>query len=59
VTVDPAAHPTVVFTSRKPVYVAFGAPGNVTLAINGRQVILPHVAAGQRLRLDSAGAHAA
>ena len=58
-TIDPAAHPTVAFTSRKPVYVAFGAPGNVTLAINGHQVILPHVAAGQRLRLDSAGAHAA
>ena len=59
VTVDPASHPTIAFTSRKPVYVAFGAPGNVTLAINGRQVSLPHVAAGQRLRLDSAGAHAA
>ena len=59
VTVDPASHPTIAFTSRKPVYVAFGAPGNVTLAINGRQVIVPHVAAGQRLRLDSAGAHAA
>ncbi len=42
-----------------PSIVAFGAPGNVTLAINGHQVILPHVAAGQRLRLDSAGAHAA
>jgi cytoskeleton protein RodZ len=59
VTVDPAAHPTVSFTSRKPVYLALGAPGNVTLRINGRQVTLPHVAAGQRLRLDSAGAHAA
>jgi cytoskeleton protein RodZ len=59
VTVDPAAHPTVVFTSRKPVYLALGAPGNVTLRINGRQVLLPHVAAGQHVRLDAAGAHAA
>jgi cytoskeleton protein RodZ len=59
VTVDPAANPTISFASRKPVYLALGAPGNVTLRIDGHQVILPHVAAGQRLRLDSAGAHVA
>ena len=55
VTVDPAAYPTITFDARRPVYVAFGAPGNVTIAINGRQVVLPHVAAGQRVRLNSAG----
>jgi cytoskeletal protein RodZ len=59
VTVDPAANPTIAFSSRKPVYVAFGAPGNVTLRIDGHQVTLPHVAAGQRLRLTAAGAQAA
>jgi cytoskeleton protein RodZ len=58
-TVHPAAYPTITFTSRKPVYLALGAPGNVTLAINGRQVALPHVAAGHRLRLDASGARAA
>jgi cytoskeleton protein RodZ len=58
-TVDPAAHPTITFTSRKPVYLALGAPGNVTVAINGRQVLLPQVAAGHRVRLNAAGARAA
>jgi hypothetical protein len=59
ITVDPAAHPTVTFSSRKPVYIAFGAPGNVTLRIDGHRVTLPPVATGQRLRLTSAGAQAA
>jgi hypothetical protein len=57
--VDPTTNPTVAFTSRKPVYLALGAPGNVALRINGRQVVLPHVPAGQRIRLDAAGARAA
>jgi Helix-turn-helix domain len=57
VIVDPAAHPTVTFAARKPVYLALGAPGNVSLEINGRQVVLPHVSAGQHLRLTASGVH--
>ncbi len=58
-TVDASTHPTITFSSRKPVFLALGAPGNVALSINGRQVALPHVAAGGSIRLDSAGARAA
>jgi len=57
--VDPAAHPTLTFTARKPIFLALGAPGNVTVEINGRQVILPHVATGHPIRLTAAGAKAA
>jgi cytoskeleton protein RodZ len=57
-TVSAAAHPTITFHSRKPIYLALGAPGNITLNINGRQVPLPHVAAGHRVRLDASGARA-
>jgi hypothetical protein len=53
--VDPAAHPTVTFAARKPVFLALGAPGNVTVEIDGRQQTLPHVAAGQMLRLTASG----
>jgi Helix-turn-helix domain len=59
IVVDSAAHPTVVFTSRKPVFLALGAPGNVTATVNGHAVTLPHVAAGARIRLDAHGVHAA
>jgi cytoskeletal protein RodZ len=59
VTIDPTTDPTVAFTSRKPIYLALGAPGNVSLRIDGRQVVLPHVPAGHRIRLDAAGARAA
>jgi cytoskeleton protein RodZ len=58
-TIDPAAYPTVTFTSRKPVYLALGAPGNVTVVVNGHQVKMPYVAAGGRVRLDASGASAA
>lgn len=58
-TIDPAGHPTITFSSRKPIYLALGAPGNVTLAINGRQVSLPNVASPHRVRLDASGAHSA
>jgi len=58
-TVDPATYPTVEFNSRKPVYLGFGAPGNVTLTVNGHQVSLPHVAAGRRVRVDQRGAQTA
>lgn len=58
-TIDPAAYPTVTFTSRKPVYMALGAPGNVTVLVNGHQVTMPYVAAGGRVRLDASGASAA
>jgi hypothetical protein len=57
-TVDPATTPKITFTSRQPVYLGFGAPGNVTLVVNGHQVALPHVAAGRRVRVDASGAHA-
>jgi cytoskeleton protein RodZ len=57
--IDPASHPTITFSSRKPIYLALGAPGNVTLAINGRQVSLPNVASPHRVRLDASGAHSA
>jgi hypothetical protein len=59
VTIDPTTDPTVAFTSRKPVYLALGAPGNVSLRIDGRRVVLPHVPAGHRIRLDAAGARTA
>jgi cytoskeletal protein RodZ len=58
-TIDPAAYPTVTFTSRKPVYMALGAPGNVTVLVNGHHVTMPYVAAGGRVRLDASGASAA
>jgi hypothetical protein len=58
-TIDPAGNPTITFSSRKPIYLALGAPGNVTLAINGRQVSLPNVASPHRVRLDASGAHSA
>jgi cytoskeleton protein RodZ len=58
-TINPANHPTITFTSRKPVYLALDRPGNVTLAINGRQVPLPNVAAPHRVRVDASGAHPA
>jgi cytoskeletal protein RodZ len=58
-TIDPAAYPTLTFTSRKPVYMALGAPGNVTVIVNGHRVTLPYVAAGGRVRLDTSGATAA
>jgi cytoskeleton protein RodZ len=58
-TIDPAAYPTLTFTSHKPVYLALGAPGNVTVVVNGRRVTLPYVAAGGRVRLDASGATAA
>jgi len=57
--VDPAAHPTVTFAARKPVFLALGAPGNVTVEIDGHQVTLPHVAAGQLVRLTASGARVA
>jgi cytoskeletal protein RodZ len=57
--VDPASHPRVTFAARKPVFLALGAPANVTVAIDGHQVILPHVAAGQLLRLTASGAKVA
>jgi cytoskeletal protein RodZ len=57
--VDPAAHPTVTFAARKPVFLALGAPANVTVEINGHQIVLPHVAAGQLLRLTASGAKVA
>jgi cytoskeletal protein RodZ len=57
--VDPAAHPTVTFAARKPVFLALGAPGNVTVEINGHAVTLPQVAAGQLLRLTASGAKVA
>ena len=58
-TISPTDHPTITFRSRKPIYLAVGAPGNVTLTINGRQAPLPHVANGHRVRLDASGARAA
>jgi len=58
-TVDPASHPTITFSSRKAIYLALGAPGNVTLAIDGRQVSLPNVASPHRVRLTASGAHPA
>ena len=57
--VDPAAHPTLTFAARKPVFLALGAPGNVTVEIDGHQVTLPHVAAGKPIRLTASGAKAA
>ena len=47
------------FAARKPVFLALGAPANVTVEIDGHQVTLPHVAAGQLLRLTAAGAKVA
>jgi cytoskeleton protein RodZ len=58
-TVNPASHPTITFTSRKPVYLALGHPGDVTLAINGHQVPVPDVAAPRRVRVDASGAQPA
>jgi hypothetical protein len=58
-TIDPAAYPTLTFTARKPVYLALGAPGNVTVVVNGHRVTLPYVAAGGRVRLAASGATAA
>ena len=58
-TIDPAAYPTLTFTSHKPVYLALGAPGNVTVVVNGHRVSLPYVAAGGRVRLAASGATAA
>jgi cytoskeletal protein RodZ len=57
--VDPAAHPTLTFAARKPVFLALGAPANVTVEIDGHQLTLPHVAAGQLLRLTKSGARVA
>lgn len=57
-TIDPATYPTITFSSRKPVYLALGAPGNVTVVVNGHRVTMPHVAAGRRVRLDASGASA-
>jgi cytoskeleton protein RodZ len=58
-TINPANHPTITFSSRRPIYLALGAPGNVTLAINGHQVSLPNLAAPHRVRVDASGAHPA
>jgi cytoskeletal protein RodZ len=57
--VDPAAHPTLTIAARKPVFLALGAPANVSVDINGHQITLPHVAAGQLLRLTASGAKVA
>jgi hypothetical protein len=57
-TVDPAAYPTLTFTSRKPVYLALGAPGNVSVVVNGHRATMPHVPAGKQVRLDASGATA-
>jgi cytoskeleton protein RodZ len=58
-TIDPATYPKITFTARKPVYLALGAPGNVTVVVNGHRVKLPYVASGGRVRLDASGATAA
>jgi len=58
-TIDPATYPKITFTSRKPVYLALGAPGNVTVVVNGHLVKMPYVASGGRVRLDASGATAA
>ena len=58
-TIDPATYPQITFTAHKPVYLALGAPGNVTLVVNGHHVRMPYVASGGRVRLDASGATAA
>jgi hypothetical protein len=58
-TIDPATYPKITFTARKPVYLALGAPGNVTVVVNGHLVKMPYVASGGRVRLDASGATAA
>jgi len=57
-TIDPTTYPTITFTSHKPVYLGLGAPGNVTVVVNGHRVTMPHVAAGKQVRLDASGASA-
>jgi len=57
-TVDATIDPTVTIVSGKPVYVALGAPGNVSVTIGGHRVALPHLASGAWIRLDKRGAHA-
>jgi hypothetical protein len=58
-TIDPATYPQIAFTAHKPVYLALGAPGNVTVVVNGHAVKMPYVASGGRVRLDASGATAA
>ncbi len=57
-TIDPTTYPTITFTSRKPVYLALGAPGNVSVVVNGHRATMPHVPAGKQVRLDASGATA-
>jgi hypothetical protein len=57
-TIDPTTYPTIRFTSHKPVYLALGAPGNVTVVVNGHHVKMPYVQSGGRVRLDASGATA-
>jgi cytoskeleton protein RodZ len=57
--VYPAVHPTLSFAARKPVYLSLGAPGNVTVTIDGRQITLPSVPSGHLIRVTAAGAKAA
>jgi hypothetical protein len=54
--IDPTVDGTVTFTSKQPVYMQVGAPGSLTVSINGKATPLPQgTAAGATLRVTSTG----
>ncbi len=58
--INPAIDSTVEFKSKKPVYMTVGAPGSLTIAIDGKDTPLPDgVGAGTVVRITSKGIAAA
>ena len=54
--IDPAIDDSVTFTSKAPVYMQVGAPGSLTVSINGKDTPLPqNVGAGAWIRVTRKG----
>lgn len=51
--IDPAIDNTVTFTSKQPVYMQVGAPGSLTVTINGKATPLPQT--GATIRVTNTG----
>lgn len=54
-TVDPAVNPVLRFSSTKPVILQLGAPGNVSLTIDGHAVTIPPAGSPAILRITASG----
>ncbi|HUZ84202.1 MAG TPA: helix-turn-helix domain-containing protein [Gaiellales bacterium] len=58
-TLDPAVNPVLTFSVTGPVILQLGAPGNVTLTIDGRPVTIPPAGSPAVLRVTARGVAAA